>query len=435
MPPSSCERAVRGLMIRPAEKTPSSRGTRTSPVSASTRASANCAPKECSAYVLERRGSSSAATSVDSAPSAGRVAVLVRGSRRAAATIAEPQRAGARPSRRRPRPAAGRVSPICELDVVEVGTPSASAAIWRERGPGAGADVGGADRDGVAAVRAGAMTARPLPGIVYAGYVDEATPVPTSQSPSRRRPGAGRARAQPNRSAPCAQAVDQLAVGPRAARSPGRLGLVADRAARSGRCRRRRRARPSPTRARTCPGISPGARIHDGTATSSGASRCVVRRCGGGVHASGSATAVCSANSLTARSARRPRGRSPRSGRRASAPSRTRWRSGCGSRRARTSAAGSAPASPGGRAALRGQRGEHVVGVRHALGAEAAADVRRDDPDLLRRRGRTAWRERPARRRARPGWSRRRSAAAARVPQRRCVACGSIGLLCSIGVV
>ena len=45
MPPMNCERAVFGLMMRPAAKTPSMRGTRTSPVSTSTRTSANWAPK------------------------------------------------------------------------------------------------------------------------------------------------------------------------------------------------------------------------------------------------------------------------------------------------------------------------------------------------------------------------------------------------------
>jgi hypothetical protein len=45
IPPMNWDRAVRGLMIRPAAKTPSSRGTRISPVSAFTRASANWAPK------------------------------------------------------------------------------------------------------------------------------------------------------------------------------------------------------------------------------------------------------------------------------------------------------------------------------------------------------------------------------------------------------
>ena len=45
--PRSCERAVFGLMMRPAAKTPSNRGTRTSPVVTLTRTSANCAPKAC----------------------------------------------------------------------------------------------------------------------------------------------------------------------------------------------------------------------------------------------------------------------------------------------------------------------------------------------------------------------------------------------------
>ena len=55
MPPTNCERAVRGLMIRPAAKTPSSRGTRISPVSTFTRASTNCAPK-ADIWYLSRYG-------------------------------------------------------------------------------------------------------------------------------------------------------------------------------------------------------------------------------------------------------------------------------------------------------------------------------------------------------------------------------------------
>ncbi len=45
------------------------------------------------------------------------------------------------------------------------------------------------------------------------------------------------------------------------------------------------------------PGHSPGARIHDGTGTSSAASRWVVRRCGA-AYIIRAGTAVCSANSL-----------------------------------------------------------------------------------------------------------------------------------------
>jgi hypothetical protein len=44
IPPMNWDRAVRGLMILPAAKTPSNRGARISPVSAFTRASANWAP-------------------------------------------------------------------------------------------------------------------------------------------------------------------------------------------------------------------------------------------------------------------------------------------------------------------------------------------------------------------------------------------------------
>ena len=47
VPPTSCERAVFGLMTWPAAKTPSSRGTRTSPVCTCTRTSANWALKLC----------------------------------------------------------------------------------------------------------------------------------------------------------------------------------------------------------------------------------------------------------------------------------------------------------------------------------------------------------------------------------------------------
>ena len=50
IPPISCDRAGAGLTMRPAAKTPSSRGTRTSPVSASTRASTNWAPKAYRAW-------------------------------------------------------------------------------------------------------------------------------------------------------------------------------------------------------------------------------------------------------------------------------------------------------------------------------------------------------------------------------------------------
>ena len=68
------------------------------------------------------------------------------------------------------------------------------------------------------------------------------------------------------------------------------------------------------------PGISPGARIHDGTATSSGISRWLVCRCGA-AYIIRVGVAVCSANSLTrdvcsttrwSMATRVPSGRAPR---------------------------------------------------------------------------------------------------------------------------
>ena len=44
MPPRNCDRAVFAFITRPTAKTPSSRATVTSPVSASTWTSENCAP-------------------------------------------------------------------------------------------------------------------------------------------------------------------------------------------------------------------------------------------------------------------------------------------------------------------------------------------------------------------------------------------------------
>ena len=49
MAPMSCDLASVASRIRPAANTPSGRATRTSPVSASTRTSANCAPNACRA--------------------------------------------------------------------------------------------------------------------------------------------------------------------------------------------------------------------------------------------------------------------------------------------------------------------------------------------------------------------------------------------------
>jgi hypothetical protein len=91
MPPRSCERAVFGLMMRPAAKMPSSRGMRTSPLSRLTRTSANCAPK---AYMANHCASGfSPPSPVASSPSTGMTpcsSCRRARSLRAASTIAVP---------------------------------------------------------------------------------------------------------------------------------------------------------------------------------------------------------------------------------------------------------------------------------------------------------------------------------------------------------
>ena len=136
-----------------------------------------------------------------------------------------------------------------------------------------------------------------LPPIVYAGYVADATPVPTHQSPSRvARASVGRS-AQPKRSAPRARQSSSR-------RLPNGFPLSGST---SGSLRSRSRIGSTPqatasssiaTSWANTPGISPGARIHDGTATSSGISRWLVCRCGA-AYIIRVAVAVCSANSLT----------------------------------------------------------------------------------------------------------------------------------------
>src|SRR6266542_3554271 len=128
MPPSSCERAVLGLTIRPTAKTPSRRGTRTSPVFSCTRTSANCAPKLCIAncWVYGLSGISA----LTSSPSAGTVGEDVSRSRRrrAASKIAEPQLVI--PVEPPATDATGRaVSPMCRSTSLTA-TSKASAAIW-----------------------------------------------------------------------------------------------------------------------------------------------------------------------------------------------------------------------------------------------------------------------------------------------------------------
>ncbi len=225
MPPRNCDRAVSGLRIRPQANTPSIRATRTSPVSAFTRTSQNCAPNACRANGSCARMSSPVSASASS-PSSGTLPLrpsICSRSAVIALTIAEPHEVV--PIDPPASIANGSALSPMSTRTRSSGTSSASAAIC------------------VSTVRAPVpMSAAPMPttnvpsafaranaddGARRAGYVDDATPVPTSQRPSRRAPGAGSRPSQPKRSAPSRRHCEQAA---RAERQPALgvgLGLVA----------------------------------------------------------------------------------------------------------------------------------------------------------------------------------------------------------------
>ena len=200
MPPSSCERPVFALIMRPTANTPSMRGTRTSPVSASTRTSANCAPNAC----IEKFFASgfSPTSPCASSPSAGTTPPYSSCSRArsfaAASQIAlphdempiEPPAPGARGSAE---------SPISRRTRSN-GTPSASAAICVSAVHVPGADVRRVDRHGVVAVPVDARERlrRPPPrGIGRRGDARADEPAPL-----RRGRGARSLPSQPKRRAP-----------------------------------------------------------------------------------------------------------------------------------------------------------------------------------------------------------------------------------------
>ena len=247
-----------------------------------------------------------------------------RGDQRLAAprTTAEPQEAvpmeppATAPRRRRCRRSRARRA--------RASTPSASAAIW------------------VSTVRAPVPMSAAAISTVNVPSALERAPWPWTargrRGRSRRRrrcrsasarrgarPGVGSRSAQPKRCGALAQAGDEVAeLNGMPALGVG-LGLVADRAARSGRARRRRPARPWPTPARTCPGHSPGARIHDGVGTSSATSRWARAAVGRRVHHARRGRGLLGELAHGRGLLEAPRGRSRSAGRRASAPRRTRW--------------------------------------------------------------------------------------------------------------
>ena len=150
IPPMNCERAVLALMIRPVANTPSARGTRTSPVSTSTRASTNWAPKPCLASGSSAATSSRVSTFASAGASGPSAIILMRSSRHAF-TTAEPH--DALP-----------IDPPAIIAVPKSESPTCMS-IWsrphvervgrdlRERRARARADVGRGDLDRVAAAR------------------------------------------------------------------------------------------------------------------------------------------------------------------------------------------------------------------------------------------------------------------------------------------
>ena len=198
MPPMNCERAVCGLRMRPQPRTRrAGAGTRTSPVSASTRTSANWAPKEWRGDSRRRRVLGGRGVDAERAVGAGPPVLREQGldgrddRRRHEAVPIEP-----------PATIAGgsALSPI-STRTRSSGTSSASAAICVStvRAP--------------VPMSAAAMRTVKLPSSVERGRSPSTArggpgrsrrrrPVPTSQRPSRRAPGPGRGASQPKRSAP-----------------------------------------------------------------------------------------------------------------------------------------------------------------------------------------------------------------------------------------
>ena len=142
MPPMNWERAVFGLMTRPTANTPSTRLRRTSPLSASTRTSTNCAPnawRESSACALI---SSPVWTETSPSPCAS--------SASQARTTAVPHEAVPIEP---PAIAALAEVGVADLEpqVLGVDAERVGGDLGQHRA-GAGADVGGGDLDRVAAV-------------------------------------------------------------------------------------------------------------------------------------------------------------------------------------------------------------------------------------------------------------------------------------------
>ncbi len=296
IPPISWDRAVLGLITRPTSNIPSSRATRTSPVSSSTRTSANWAPKLCIAQ-RSASGWPPGSSAVASRPPGGAIppcSVRSRArSRSAASQIAVPQLLT--PAENPATDAAGSaVSPI-RISTCPTGTPSASAAIWVSA-------VQVPVPRSAAAIRTVQWPSGPIrtvaafPGKRGEGYAEAATPVPTSQRPSRRARGAGSRRPHPARRAPSRRQSARWRLENGSPDSGCASGSLRIRNSTGSRPQAIAISSTADSSA-YIPCASPGARMIVGTGTSSGASRWVVRRCGA-AYIIREQTATCSAYPL-----------------------------------------------------------------------------------------------------------------------------------------
>ena len=121
--------------------------------------------------------------------------------------------------------------------------------------------------------------------------------MPTSQAPSRRAPGVGSRPAQPKRSAPSRRQATRLRELNGTWLSGSTSGSLRTRSSTGSIPEAIASSSIAHSRA-YMPGVSPGARIHEGVGTSRRASRWLVRRLGA-AYIVRDGTAVCSANSRT----------------------------------------------------------------------------------------------------------------------------------------
>jgi hypothetical protein len=149
----------------------------------------------------------------------------------------------------------GRQIGVADLQVDRVGVAAEDVGgDLAQCGPGAGADVDGADLDGVAA-GGGVFDAGGVAGLDHRRV--HAAPVPTSHSPSVWLRGVGFRVAQPNRSAPVRRHSTRRRSDHGCPVSGSTSGSLRMRNS-IGSVRRRRRARPSPPPGRRCPDIRRG---------------------------------------------------------------------------------------------------------------------------------------------------------------------------------